>query len=56
MSMFINLCQTPPHFQFTKKLNNWNLENAYLVACSSLLVVCGRLLVICDRLLVICDR
>ena len=41
--MFIYICQTPPHFQFTKKLNNWNSEKVYLVVCGCLLVVCSRL-------------
>ena len=28
-----------PHFQFTKNIHDWNLENVYLVICGSLLVV-----------------
>ena len=52
----IYICQAPPHFQLTKKLNNWNLENIYLVVCGCLLVPCGRLQVVCGRLLVVCGR
>ena len=62
MSMFIYICQTPPHFQFTKTLNNWNSEKVRLVVCGCLLVVCGRLVVVCScllvcgRLLLVCGR
>ena len=56
MSIFIYICQTPPHFQFTKKINNWNSEKVYLVVCSCLLVVCGRLVVVCGCLLVLCGH
>ena len=49
-SMFAYISQDLPYFQFTKKLNNWNLEKAYLFVCGYLLVVCGRLLEIYGRL------
>ena len=49
----IYICQAPLHFQFTKKLNNWNSEKIYLVVCGCLLVVCGCLLVVCGILLVV---
>ena len=54
--MFIYICQTPPHFQFTRKLNNWNSEKVYLVVCGCLMVFCGRLLGVCVHLLVVCGR
>ena len=63
MLMFLFICQAPPHFQFTGKLNNWNWEKVclvvsgcLLVVCVRLLVVCGCLLVVCSRLIVVCDR
>ena len=49
-SMFAYISQASPCFQFTKKLNNWNLEKVYLFVCGYLLVVCGRLLVVCGYL------
>ena len=55
--MFIYICQTPSHFQFTKKINKWNSQKVYLVVCSCLLVIFGRLLVVCGHfmwLLVVC--
>ena len=52
MSMFIYICQTSPHFQFTKNLNNWIRINVYLVVCSCLLVVCGHMVEVCGCLLV----
>ena len=48
--MLMYICQTPPCFQFTKKLNNWNSEMVYLVVCGCLLGVCVCLLVICGGL------
>ena len=64
--MFIYICQTPPCFQFTKKINNWDSEKVYLVVCGCLLVICGLQLVVCGRLwsfagglwsfLVVCGR
>ena len=54
--MFIYICQAPPCFQFTKKLNNWNSEKVCLVIRGCLLVVCGRLLVVSGHLLVVWGR
>ena len=54
--MFIYICKAPPYFQFTRKLNNWNLEKVYLVVGGCLLIICGRLLVVFGRLLVACGR
>lgn len=48
--------KAPPRFQFTKKLDNWNLEKIHLVVCVCLLMVYGHWLVVCGRLLVVCDR
>ena len=52
--MFIYLCQVPPCFPFTKKVNNWKLEKVHLVVSGCLLLVCGCLLIVCGRLLVVC--
>ena len=60
MSMFIYICQTPPHFQFTKKWNNLNSGKVYLVVCGCLwfvvvlLVVSGHLVVVRGCLLMVC--
>ena len=54
--VFIYICQALPHFQFVKKLNNWNSEKVYLVVYGCLLVVCSRLLVVCSRWQVACGR
>ena len=54
--MFIYICQAPPHFQFTKKINDCNSEKIYLVVCGYLFVVCGCLLVVYSYLLVICSH
>ena len=54
--MFIYICQAPPCFQFTKKINNWNSEKVYLVVCGCFLVI--RLLVVYGGLcwfLVVCS-
>ena len=51
--MFVYICQTLPHLQFTKK-KNCNLQNIYLVVCSCLLVVCGCFLVVCGHFVVVC--
>ena len=56
MSMFIYICQAPPHLKKKKKLDNWNSEKVYLVVCGCLLVVCGPLLVVCGPSLVVCAR
>ena len=53
--MLLYICQTPPYFQFTKKLNNWNSEKVYLVVSGYLLVFLGRLLVVCSHLVVVRD-
>ena len=45
--MFITICQASSCFQFTKKLNDWNLGKVYMAAYGYLLVVCGHLLVAC---------
>ena len=42
--MFIYICKAPPHFQFTKKINNWNFEKVYVVVSGCLLVVFSGLL------------
>ena len=52
--MFISICQSLPHFQFTKKLNNLNSKKVYLAVCRCFLVVFDRLLMVCGRLLVVC--
>ena len=45
--MFIYICLAPFCFEFTKKLDNWNLEKFYLVLfllwSFFILVICGRL-------------
>ena len=48
--MFTYICQAPPCFQFTKKLNNRNSGKVYLVVRGCLQVDFGRLLVVCSCL------
>ena len=55
MLMLIYICQALPRFQFTKKLDNSNLEKDHLVVCGCLLIVYSRWLVACGCLLAVCD-
>ena len=41
LNVDVYISQTPPYCQFTKKLNNWSMEKAYLIICGCLLVVSG---------------